>query len=171
MASDHPHPRLQHFKSDAFQQERQALDDNDADFGRDDVLRIRALLAKLRFAFSVEQAVEAEHAKIKSEVDCVPHHSDALVSLAHRIGAVREYIKDSEARLEEFATLADKVKDGRRACVQLGLQDQPQTLAAIGTPRHPDHFKVVYHADTWATYTTPAPPIVIDHLDFCLAVD
>ena len=81
------------------------MDYNDADFGRDDVLRIRALLAKLRFAFSVEQAVEGEHAKTKHEIDRVPHHSDALVRLAHRIGPVREYIKDSEVCFEEFEIL------------------------------------------------------------------
>ena len=69
MSSDHPHPKLQHFKSDALQQERHALADHDVDFGPDDVPRIRAILAKLRFAFSVERAIEREHAKTKREVD------------------------------------------------------------------------------------------------------
>ena len=169
--SDHPHPMVMQLKDDELQQECAQFEElggsfMDPDLDHTAMSGLRSWIAKRRLAFSAERPVEAEHAKTKRDVDRAPNHSDPFVSISHRLTPLLDHIKASKNNFEAFANLVDTIKNGRFACAKLGLQDHPRSIQHYRRGRHPEHFNVVYHADTWTKYVMPAPPIETENHDF-----
>jgi hypothetical protein len=103
----------------------------------------RQLVCELRMSFSAERPVESEHAKTKRDVDRCPSHTDAFVSLAHRMGALTDYLTGSDQIFEEYARLVAQVTSGKRSCELLGLANHPSSLEKAKQGQDKQHWRVV----------------------------
>jgi hypothetical protein len=75
------------------------------------------------------------------------------------MGALTDYLTGSDEIFKEYARLVAQVTCGRRACELLGLANHPSSLEKAKQGQDKQHWRVVYHSDTWTKYSMPAPPI------------
>ena len=124
-----------------------------------DLRALRDLAMSMRLIAAAERPVEALHAQTKREVQRVPHHASALVSLSHRLMYLHEQM-ESRYTLEKFAVLLASLPDARAVLHALGLQNHP-SAGALHDPRGSRAFEILYRADGYSKYRMPAPKITL----------
>ena len=120
---------------------------------------LRDVAMSMRLISTAERAVEGLHAQTKREVQRVPHHASALVSLSHRKSYLHQHM-ESRCSLEAFAARLATLPDARAVLRALGLQDHP-AAAGARDPRASEAFEVVYRGDGYTKYRMPTPCLTL----------
>ena len=84
------------------------------------------------------------------------------VPTGHRCVLRRVLSSWSGRSREGMPRLLEKVQKGRVACEVLGLGQHSRSFEHQDNKRKPVHGAVIYHADPWTKYKTPAPMVCTD---------
>ena len=115
-------------------------------------------VAKLRFAFSVERAIEGEHAHIHHLIRKAPRHTVAYVSLNRRLPQLRTNLRDP-GFFEGLSKTLETMRNPKLVVRELGLAQHP-ACADVTHPWDPIFGKIVYRSDP-ATTQGLNPPVVV----------
>ena len=118
-------------------------------------------LGKLRFAFSVERAIEGEHASIHHFIRKSPHHTVAYVSLSRRLPQIKAELSNP-AHFQQIAALLETVRNPKLVVRQLGMAEH-SSCAFATHPWDPIFGKIVYRSDP-VTTQSPSAPINVEPL-------
>ena len=119
------------------------------------------LVAKLRFAFSVERAIEGEHARIHHLIRKAPRHTVAYVSLNRRLPQLRTNLADPSF-FEALSRTLETMRNPKLVVQELGLAQHP-ACADVTHPWDPIFGKIVYRSDP-ATTQGLSPAVVVRQL-------
>ena len=120
------------------------------------MLLFSRLVGKLHFAFSVERAIEGEHAGVHKSIRKAPNHSVPFVSLKRRLPHLRSMAHDPEF-FSELSAALQTCRNPKLAANALGMSNHVALSGGIASNWDPIFAQVIYRADPASAQSRAVP--------------